>query len=257
MRRRRFKPKVAWLPVLGRDAGVEGVDPIYGGSATLVCDLQTISWDAQGVTFDTQQSAEEVQQSQTLGVFNQTLADIVSGNSYRLRRIVGKSFCLVASATGTTQDSSRIPLVEVGMGFIVCKTDDDGVPTTDFNYVNPLRQDSAEDPWIWHRRWLLGTTPGQNIWQNQLSNTFGIYNNDVPTSNIGYGSAADGPHIDQKTARIISPSERLFCVVAGKALDPASLPNAADEAISVQFYWHARLVASLRRAGGNRRNASR
>lgn len=260
MRRRRTKPRVAWLPVLGTSAGIEGVDPLYGGESSLVGDTNEIQWDAQPVTFDQAASAEVVQQNTGLtGLYPRTLADLVSGNAYRLRRLVGKCNVFVASATGATAQNERIPFVEVGAGFIVCKTDDDGNPTTDFNFVNPLQQDSAEDPWIWHRRWLLGTTPGYEVWADPRGATsIGAYSasGQQPSTNAGFGSAVDGPHIDQKTARVISPSERLFFVWALKGWDPYALAT-TEAAVSVQVFWHVRVVGSLRRMGGNRRNASR
>jgi len=279
MRRQRRKPRVAWLPMLGF-GGVnlgEGniIDHNPGSRLTLSGSANDgIVWNAAPVTFDGSQSAEDAQNQGVLGQYNFTLADLVSGNSFRLRRLVGKVHAYPTQALGTTTEGTRPPVVEVGVGFIICKTDDDGTPTTDFNFVNPLTQDSAEDPWIWQRYWRLGLSPGYNIWLNTSSvaqtedrvaySMLGDSNGGgYPSTTAGYNSVLDGPHLDQKTARVISPSERLFVVSAMKVPKAADLMGGSSSlaynatVVAVQVDVVLRALGSLRRSGGNRRNASR
>lgn len=203
--------------------------------------------DSFAVTFDATQSAE-LEQAQPS---NSTLRDLVSGNEYRLRRIVGKYFATwLRNPEGTEANSP--PLIDVAAGFIVCRTDDDGVPTTDFEQVNPLVQDSAEDPWIWRRRWFLRTiVPPGTTNEFQAGATF-------PGSTAGYGSVADGPHIDQKTARRIARQERLFFVQAARVYDIGGSVTEFTLPGSVCTYLDYRILGSLISGSkGNRRNASR
>lgn len=239
----RRKPKVVWLPVRGTASILSeyGADTAAIGFQNVfaVDPGGTITWDAVEITFDGSVSAST---AQTAGD-ERSLDDLVGGQAYRLRRIVGK--CFVGLATNTTTLGG--PGVDVACGFIVCKTDANGVVNTDFITTNPLAQDSAEDPWIWRRRWILGN-PTNSLSPDQA------WIQNFPLSNAEYGSVADGPHIDQKTARIIGPQERLMFVIAARNPTSASL---GPSELNVGVALDVRLLASLRTMQGNRRNASR
>lgn len=231
-------------------AGVEFSLAIPGGLSP----SGAIHWDATGLTFDTTEDSETAQAETR----HKTLQDIVTGNEWRLRRIVGKFFCAVgATYAGTTS----IPLADVALGFIVSKTYDDGEPLTDFDEVNPLAQVSMEDPWIWRRRWLLGPS-GDNYstWTNYEGTSADnrLYGPAMgfPPNNVAYGSVQDGPHIDAKTARVIHRSERLFVVLAARQFNWSAGVDQADMRVTGLLDY--RLLGSLRSSSyGNRGNASR
>lgn len=257
-RLKRRKPRVAWLPVFGAQPISEGVsNPWPGIEVELEIDDTVLDddvvWDAFPLTFDTTQDAVSAQEDTN----NQrTLRDIVEGNEWRLRRIVGKAF--VGASHGVTGDA-HTTLIDCALGFIVCKTYDDGAPVTDFNEVNPLAQDSMEDPWIWRRRWVL------NPYFNEMQNQGGILDTDTrntpafwgfPQDTTRYGSVADGPHIDAKTARVIHRSERLYGVFAmrrwarDRGLDWST--------VKARLLLDYRILGSLRGSSyGNRGNTSR
>lgn len=233
-----------------RPAGVDG----SLASNTGVADFNTIVYDAFPLTFDQSVDATGFDASVPDPEQNPTLADIVAGNEWRLRRIVGKFFCYVES------DEIDSPAVQgtnqvVGLGFLVCKTYDDGAPLTDFTEVNPLAQNSMDDPWIWRRTWVLSPHgPAAFNVTDDLRNN--IAWSGFPKNTAGYGSAVDGPHIDQKTARRIHRGERLFAVVATRQwrLDPI---GAGPETV-IRYHLDYRLLGSVvRGSAGNRRNASR
>ena len=160
-------------------------------------------------------------------------------------------------ATPLNIGSATSSLVDVALGFIVCKTYDDGAPLTDFNEVNPLSQDSMEDPWIWRRRWLLNPQQGLLPGVTNIAGTNAPYTWQAPASTMGYGSVLDGPHIDAKTARVIHRQERLFGVLAARRYYNDVTPtNELDQ--SVVMLLDYRLLGSLRgQAYGNRGNTSR
>lgn len=257
--RGRRRPRVVWLPVLGQTLAT-GTEPwlqsVGGTDFKLIVPTNgNISWESTPVTFDYTEDASD-NQDPIQGALSKTLQDLVSGNEYRLRRIVGKCH---AYAYTESQELSAWPHVEFAAGFIVVRTDDEGTPTTDFDFVNPLQQDSMEDPWIWRRKWVLSlgnytdTTVQNYVYQSTAFNGF-------PRSTAFYGSVADGPHIDQKTARVIHRSERLWFVKAARIFNPMGIADieASYAAPVVAGICDTRLLASMRAtSSGNRGNASR
>jgi len=259
---KRRKPRVLWLPVHGRDFSdsMEGSQYANGiGGALSVAGNGRMFSDIQPVTFDYSDSASAEE-----GTEVRSLQDLTQGNAYRLRRIVGKfhAGCTLASDAPT---GSVAPL-DVAAGFMVCRTDPDGTILAgqsagisgDVNR-GPLAQDGAEDPWIWRRRWLLSPIP--KILQFPVStgvladaaDLTDIFNNQAqwPQTTAEYGSVQDGPHIDQKTARVISSEERLFFWVQGRTIG-----EPVNELV-INWQLDVRLLASLRTNIGNRRNATR
>jgi len=247
--RRRRKPRVLWLPVTGRDDSEvpETPYPINGPSGQLAVPANgSVAWDQVPVTFDYSDSASNEQ-----GSFQRSLQDLAQGNAYRLRRIVGKFH---ASAIASGSPTQVVP-IELCAGFIINRTDDSGNATTTIGTgidLNPLAQDAAEDPWIWRRKWMLNPTT-DHYTSDSLSGVLTVFPwGDFPPSTSHYGSVQDGPHIDQKTARVISSQERLFFWVAcHQAVNNDTL------AVNVNWWLDLRILASLRSNQGNRRNASR
>jgi len=262
---RRRKPRVAWMPTFGGaplDDPEWTTNPWPGVSLELNL-LQDdppedgVIWDAFPLTFDVSEEAVQAQSDPD----KRTLRDIVQGNEWRLRRLVGKAF--ITTAHGV-QGATISPAVDVALGFIVCNTYDDGAPVTDFNEVNPLAQNSMEDPWFWRRRWLLHPYGflSQSLAVNPATadtrNSPQYWN--LPATNIAYGSVADGPHIDAKTARVIHRSERLFGVLAARryVAEVGITPETQFQDIHVSMLLDYRLLGSLRGTSyGNRGNAAR
>jgi len=259
--RRRRKPLVQWLPTQHTSVGAGVADAaapggVQGqlGNSGLTADFGEIIYDAFPLTFDSSIQSIAVLSTASEPEQNPTLADIVGGNEYRLRRIVGK-FHAFARQDETDSPSVNGSIVRCGLGFIVCNTYDDGTPLTDFTEVNPLAANSMEDPWIWRRTWMLN--PAGDFTFNvsdDLRNNLSASN--MPVSTAGYGSAVDGPHIDQKTARRITRGQRLFAVVACTQWRLDSLNPYADT--QVTYFLDYRLLGSIHKAAaGNRRRASR
>jgi len=227
-----------------------------GVRGSINVDTEEVIYDAFPLTFDYSADAVDAQNNAINQPLVQSLQDIVSGNEWKLRRIVGKAF-LWASGDETDSPVVQPALVDCAVGFIVCNTDDDAAPTTFFPEVNPLAQQSAEDPWIWRRRWLLNPYPNLPAAPVTGDSTIGNFGySGWPGTTGGYGSVMDGPHIDQKTSRRIHRSERLYCVIACRA---HLLTLGQDfAAFNLQYLIDYRLLGSLApRSAGNRGNASR
>lgn len=256
-RSRKRRPRVAWFPTFGAVPLAEATSgPAAGVEQQFEVDTFVpngdVVWDATALTFDVSEGSAQAQSDPNA----KTLRDIIQGNEWRLRRIVGKAFI---HATQGTQGASGGTLADVALGFIVVKTDDDGGPTTDFGVVNPLVQDSMEDPWIWRRRWLLQPA-GQHF--PTVPNTGDLRNNynyiQYPSTTAGYGSVMDGPHIDAKIGRRIHRSERLYSVLAARKWNPNIGTGTPIVDFRVTCLLDYRILGSLGGSSyGNRGNTSR
>lgn len=164
-----------------------------------------------------------------------------AGSAWRLRRIVGKLFCSAVDLQG--QGVKEI--LKVAAGFIVLRVnEDDGTPIKNPIEYDPGSVGGIRDPWIWRRTWMLQTGgTGQEADIGWLSQ--------APVTNMEYGSVADGPHIDQKTNRIVSLEERLFLVISARRTQ-----EVIDHQCAVDAVLDYRLLGSRMNAT-NRRNASR
>lgn len=181
-----------------------------------------------------------------------TLADIEQ-SGYRLRRIVGKFWCFADQLS----DPNAAAVVVVTAGFIILRTlDQTGLPLNtnvqDYQTSSIL---NTQDPWIWRRSWILtkNSSPFNNFAAPfpQAGGNMVTFAN----SNVSVGGNADGPHIDQKTARVIGPEERLFLVVTTTAVVAATDAQAGP--LLLDYVYDVRILASMRSNVGNRGNASR
>jgi len=249
---RRRKPKVVWLPPSNVNAAGDGSTGWSFASST----------PFDGSTIGTVGAIEvpivqDGNQSDPLGATS-SLADIeLSG--YRLRRIVGKLYVFI----GVSQDQAHGPtgLYGVSAGFIIRRVDPGSggslaaaVPQTNFEEINPSHIRNASDPWIWRRDWILNdgffdpftnTVPTTRDIQAIQGSSTSNFSKNYPGGNL------EGPHVDQKTARIVGPEERLFLNISAEALF-TGFPNQVLIAI-----YNFRVLGSMRSNIGNRRNASR
>jgi len=178
---------------------------------------------------------------------DKSLADIEQ-SGYRLRRIVGKLF--FGMAQDDQADPTDVAAGVVTAGFIVRRVGPAGTSLAQQSsgatgeLISTATLNNISDPWIWRRSWLLANTKAPGL---SDGTTFPI------TTNIQYGSALDGPHVDQKTARIVGPEERLFLSVTCQGIDGNSQSNPA----AIILVGDLRVLASMRSSVGNRRNANR
>lgn len=244
--RRRRRPNVSWLPILPTGVGYDQQVQLVSIShiSLTVKSNGLIDTFLQAVTYDTppEQALASLQV--------QSLADY-EGSAYRLRRIVGKCF-LGMSQRIPDVDQSELRGAVVTAGFIVLKCNEEtGNPLATADQYTPQAEDNIRDPWIWRRTWMLSNSYG-----NTDSNVQNTIWSEFPRTNAEYGSMSDGPHIDQKTGRVVMPDERLYFVASCYAADesPFAIPPIHD--CYIEGRLDIRLVASMRKAT-NRRNASR
>lgn len=172
----------------------------------------------------------------------------LTSNEYLLKRVVGKIYVSVSQIAGTQKGAilcaaglfvarAENPAGDPGAEDFPIGARDVGV----FADYAPLNTDTMREPWIWRRSWVLS---------NQLS-TLAAEIISYPKTNVEYGSVADGPHIDAKTARRVKEGERLFFAVQARAF-PVNHTTAGDSGdVTVHFAYEVRALGALRK-GHNR-----
>lgn len=239
------RPKVVWLPLSSENRVGNTGGPAISPLASVIYQSSS-SLGFPGLIGKTT-IVDPVVLDQGLPVFdaNSSLADLES-SSYRLRRIVGKLFVLAGQDSDVNQYIGGI----VTAGFIVLRVRAGGVPLdAPFDYdVQALG--NTMDPWIWRRSWYLSNNANISGAAQPTSIPFG------PEINTNYGSVADGPHIDAKTARVVGPEERLFLVITAATVLTGN-SQVADILSPCTVFGDFRVLGSMRTNSGNRRNASR
>lgn len=248
MARRTRRRKVVWLPMeisgrLGIVGNAVGTDTALGEIL-----VTTVPGSVRG-TQKTVVVPVVKDNPQGDAAQNASLSDL-EGSAYHLRRIVGKIF--VEYLDPDQVDGLNTNFFYVTVGFIILRVE----PTPQFLPLSANQadyavsaMDAARDPWIWRRTWVVG---GQIAGIATASSPF----TQMPQNNIltYAGGVLDGPHIDAKTARIVSDEERLCLVAtttAGDGDPTGTIPQ------SVLITTDLRVLASMKPQSGNRRNASR
>lgn len=234
---RRRSPRVIWLPQ----------DPTLSVGGTSVYQQNQVITSGPPGSFGVIEFPLVIDQVKDPTLATTSLADIGS-SGYRLRRVVGKIWARVNSIAESTPVS-----IVVTAGIIVRRTGETpnslAFLTGNASTLSPGEIQNTEDPWVWRRSWYLG---------NPLAVDAPATGTAWPGQNFSgqYGSTFDGPHVDQKTARLVGPEERLFLNVSSTVIIPEANPQVGGE-LRTFILTDLRVLGSLRTSSGNRRNASR
>lgn len=248
---RRKKPRVVWLP---QDRNNRlGTAPVAASSGTsnsfLISQNQATGPIGNTVTEVFPVVGDSPSNLGFAGSAVESLADVTQ-SGYRLRRIVGKIFVLASQDANAVLDDV-VPVTQmVTVGFIILRVNPvDGLPLQNAAFYDAVSLDNNADPWIWRRTWIVSDVDSFDaLGAGAASRQIGR----GERNNILAGSVMDGPHVDAKTARIVSVEERLVMVVTRTALD-----GNAQGLFTSTVIADLRILASMRSSQGNRRNASR
>lgn len=237
--RRRTKPRVVWLPQTNANSVGDG------SSVYQLVTFGLLSGPTGQSTTTEIPLVADAQQGTAFVDDPPSLADIES-SGYRLRRIVGKIW---VQADQVAVDSAINFVVTAGI--MVRHAETSSGASTAFQAggenVNVGNIDNTGDPWIWRRSWWLG---------NRLADLTGT-NNFFPRLNFGAeypGGIAEGPHVDQKTARIVGPEERLFLDLTATVIGQGGVDT---QSLTIAVLTDLRVLGSMRTSTGNRNNSSR
>lgn len=244
--RRRTKPRVVWLPPSPTNRignlGGELADTAQAIPGVAGFNLPTGVGEYTGLIVPVVGDAGNTGNfivGASSNAYNHSLSDLFS-SGYRLRRICGHIWPNIAQVDNGNADAATNFVVTVG--FQVQSTEESGVPANGSEGAPDIYA-TQENPWIWRRSWLLSNYSNQ-----PTAPKFGL----AGPSQGGF-SIREGSFIDQKTARVVGPDQRLFMSLSATALD-GSGQGANSQII---FFWNFRVLASLKSNLGNRRNASR
>lgn len=197
------------------------------------------------LTFDYPQEGEDLDQQ------SDTLAEI-AGSEYYINRIVGKlhaAYSYRFLATGAAPEA-----VLIGAGLFVARAANAdnfagsadvpiGLPATRDEDYGPLSFNTIREPWMWRRTWVLGAAEArppalgvQTGWSR------------FPSSNAGYGSILDGPHLDVKSHRVVHLDERLWLAVSARVLPFSTGAPTAGADPTVLIHFDYRILGKLRKA---------
>jgi len=257
-RRRRRRTRVQWMPNPG--TGTVDINDTNIGAQNSGADFRTTTSNNAPTTIllplVVDNPVQTVEAGAPMSVWQSQGLNQTQRLNWRLRRIVGKLFCSAGFTVPDPQNNTAPDAVLVQAGIIVRRVDDEnGQPVVNTQDVANI--DNNDDPWIWRRDWILSRgTSGRDNFGGVAINTDGLQN--FPQTNAGYGSVKDGPHIDQKTNRVIGQEERLFLNITWTHLPlPASDRTGLDTNSIVYFNFQYRILGSVFQNAGNRRNASR
>lgn len=229
--RRKRQNRGTWIPLLGHNE-------IIGGDSYLYSDFRfgtpavpdnggqgSVSTTAIALTPD-------FTLSQQAGLSTQ-LRDVVEGQAWTLQRIVGKIHATIN--VGVVGNWAGVIFTA---GFLVARAEDQNQSQIELSQVehDPQELNNAMNPWIWRRSWILGN-PG-NV---------GTVASRFPTTTAGYGSVADGPHIDSKSKRFIGREHRLWFVGSARGWSPDTIEPLDAGAIGVDGILDVRIYGGLRR----------
>jgi len=181
--------------------------------------------------------------------FQYTLADQVQGQDWFLRRIVGKINLFVLAGTATPTQAAQWGSIFVTLGFFVARALDEDPTNVGLqdNEVDPQNADNIRQPWLWRRTWTLSDTSNSAFSGTAMVQPF-------PGTTCGYGSVAEGGHIDAKTMRRIRREERLwYCMsVVGADIGAEGMSDGKSTQPHIAGTLDLRLLGALRKS----RNAS-
>lgn len=247
--RRKNRPRVVWIP----NTPENSVDSA-GASTWSILSLAITAATGGGPSFTAELPLVLDGSQSSANTAGNTLADIES-SGYRLRRVVGQVFVFMAQSGQVDTEQ----LYGVSVGLMVRRTGNTGggsfAAGSTTAAISPDDIDNSMDPWIFKRSWILSDGPISTSLSGGLSNGyFDTRSGRGPTTNYGQNASSlrDGPFIDQKTARIVGPEERLFLDVSATPLIISGTTTT-----SVVLFTNLRVLGSMRQNIGNRRNASR
>lgn len=237
--RRRSGPRVVWLPQTNANS--------FTPPLTSTFQRFRVFPPGGGGSFDVGEIPLVIDDTKDPLALESSLSD-VENSGYRLRRVVGKIW------VAALQQAEDLPTsMVITAGIMVRRADTTtGQSTADITglagLISPGEIENSGDPWVWRRSWILSnrssTAPaGVDPWINAGPNNIFQY----------AGGNADAAHVDQKTARIVGPEERLFLDVAAYTIDGGD-PQLIG---IVEIITDLRVLGSMRVSSGNRRNSSR
>lgn len=223
-RRRR---RLTWFPTLGTGNIVLDSDPPHREILLNVANNGGSNIITVPLTFD------QPQQGRGAITTEQTPLDDFIGSEYIIERIVGNQFYNLATdaTAGFSGGANLGRAILVTAGVFVARADDldpnspagGAILAEELRNYSPASVENIREPWMFRRTWLLGAGPtglyggGGGLVNDPTGATREIRTIFAyPSSNVYYGTAAGGPHVDIKSSRRVRQDERLWWVTSAQ-----------------------------------------
>lgn len=172
----------------------------------------------------------------------ETLRDLVEGQDWLLRRIVGKCF-VHAHSISSFSPGAQWPKVCVTAGFFVARAldEDQAQCGLEDEEVDPFGRINVMQPWIWRNQWIL-TNPQADTATITQQGSYRI-NNSI------FAGTREGPQIDTKIARRITKEHRLWFAASVFGIDDDEILVTGSKASQpiVKIQLDIRILGAMRR----------
>lgn len=221
-RRRR---RLTWFPTLGTGNIVLDSDPPHREILLNVANNGGSNIITVPLTFD------QPQQGRGAITTEQTPLDDFIGSEYIIERIVGNQFYNIAT-DGVAAGANLGRAILVTSGVFVARADDldpnspagGAILAEELRNYSPASVENIREPWMFRRTWLLGAGPQLHdgtfrvgVDTDVVGTALNIHTLFAyPSSNVGYGNAIGGPHVDIKSSRRVRQDERLWWVTSAQ-----------------------------------------
>lgn len=179
---------------------------------------------------------------------NVTIADIVQSNEYYIKRICGNFWCAMRADDGSGSATPPFAAL-VSMGLFISRVDSSnhmlpaGATAGAFGNFDPQHPDTAREPWIFIRHWILGNSNNYTVHGAIWSSSYARAN----PNNWVSDNRTTGSGIDQKTSRRVSSDERLFMALSCRNWPPGNVNTQTYDG-NVDFSYQFRVLGALRKA---------
>lgn len=186
---------------------------------------------------------DQIHNSGTLGGDVHSLADVVQGTGYFVKRIVGQYHASVAPVPDADIEwNCKVLLM---MGIAVMDTDQDGVPNNleKFQYASN-DYGAVMQRWVFQRTWMLSGN-GNRSYDGQYPANAGLTTTErLPWGTWEGGDVRSGPHIDCKTKALVRPDQRMFLITQARLISGMG-ETVEDRTLGI--HGNLRMFATMRR----------
>lgn len=173
------------------------------------------------------------------GAGGETLRDFTEGQDWLCKRVVGKL------SVGAAQIASGLtpPYIIVGAGIFAGRADDQNqnIPDTNNDEIDPLGSENVRQPWMWRRTFLL----------TNASSTFASEFYWTHLDNGSFGVLADTQTVDTKgVSRRIRREQRLWFVLNAYGMSNFEATNDSTWLTKghIHFLFDYRVLGAMRKS---------
>lgn len=243
MRRRRAGSKYTWFPV--DPTRVQVSEDVF--DVTYFSNTLTVSSGTPGVSWGvsaTPLTVDYTHQAPALDTPGISLRDVVEGQSWLCKRLVGKCWGAFSQSgdLGTIPPETPLEII-VCMAVAVLPVDDNGFLDLTADEIDPLLSANVQQPWMWRRTWTLYNNTGAQQVGGEPGGGFSTGPTNI--TNVAAGTY-DAGHVDTRgVSRRIRREQRLFWITTARTLRGSA--GEGEGPASFSWGYDLRILGAMRR----------